>query len=159
MFGFFVLLCYTKLVKFEEGNKGLRKLALDFGDARIGIAQSDMLGIIANGLETYQRKDLNSDLTYIANLVKTNQVDTIVLGLPLNMDGTSGTRVEKTYEFAEQLKTVVGNTKIVFMDERLSTVSAEKLLISADVRRDKRKTVIDKMAATIILQSYLDKFN
>ena len=138
----------------------MRKLALDLGDARIGIAQSDMLGIIANGLETLNRTNLQADLDHIVNLVKQNGVDTIVLGLPINMDGSKGERVEKTYIFAEKLKEVLpNNVKIDFIDERLTTVSAEKVLLQADVRRDKRKTVIDKMAATIILQSYLDKIN
>ena len=138
----------------------MRKLALDLGDARIGVAQSDLMGIIANGLETIHRTNLQSDLNHIATLVKQNQVDTIVLGLPINMDGTKGERVEKTYAFAEQLKNFLpNNIKIEFIDERLTTVSAERVLLQADVRRDKRKTVIDKMAATIILQSYLDKIN
>ena len=138
----------------------MRKLALDLGDARIGVAQSDLMGIIANGLETINRTNLKKDLTYIAELVKKNQVDTVVLGLPINMDGTKGERVEKTYAFAEQLKEVLpSNVKIDFIDERLTTVAAERVLLQADVRRDKRKTVIDKMAATIILQCYLDKIN
>ena len=138
----------------------MRKLALDLGDARIGVAQSDLMGIIANGLETINRTNLQNDLNHIVQLVKQNQVDTVILGLPINMDGTKGERVDKTYEFAEQLKQVLpSNIKIDFIDERLTTVSAEKVLLQADVRRDKRKTVIDKMAATIILQSYLDKIN
>lgn len=138
----------------------MRKLALDLGDSRIGIAQSDLMGIIANGLETYHRKSLDEDLNYICNLVKNNNVNTVVLGLPINMDGSKGERVEKTYEFADKLKSVLPeNIKIEFIDERLTTVSAEKVLLQADVRRDKRKSVIDKMAATIILQCYLDKIN
>ncbi len=138
----------------------MRKMALDLGDARIGIAQSDIMGIIANGLETLNRTNLQADLNHIANLVKTNQVDTIVLGLPINMDGSKGERVEKTYQFANELKNVLpSGVKIEYIDERLTTVSAERILLQADVRRDKRKMVIDKMAATIILQSYLDKFN
>ena len=138
----------------------MRKLALDLGDARIGIAQSDMLNIIANGLETLNRTNLQDDLMHIANLVKNNSVDTVVLGLPINMDGTKGERVDKTYAFSEELKKVLpSNVKIDFIDERLTTVSAERVLLQADVSREKRKTVIDKMAATIILQSYLDKIN
>ena len=138
----------------------MRKLALDLGDARIGIAQSDALGIIANGLETLNRTNLQDDLNHIANLVKNNAVDTVVLGLPINMDGTKGERVDKTYAFSEELKKVLPeNIKIEFIDERLTTVSAERVLLEADVSRQKRKTVIDKMAATIILQSYLDKIN
>ena len=138
----------------------MRKLALDLGDARIGVAQSDLMGIIANGLETIVRTSLQEDLIHIVNLVKNNAVDTVVLGLPINMDGSKGERVEKTYAFSEELKKVLpSNVKIDFIDERLTTVSAERVLLQADVSRKKRKTVIDKMAATIILQSYLDKIN
>lgn len=133
-----------------------RVMALDLGDARIGIAMSDLMKIIANGYETYNRtKNLQKDLEYISGLVKPNLVDTIVMGLPINMDGTQGERVEITKAFAEELAKYT-DAKIVFQDERLSTVSAERVLLDADVRRDKRKTVIDKIAATIILQHYLD---
>lgn len=136
-------------------NNYYKTLALDLGERRIGIAISDLMGIIANGLETYTRKDIQSDCKYIANIVDNNNVKEIVLGLPKNMDGTCGPRVEKTYAFAEELKKYT-NAKIVYYDERLTTVAAEKVLISADVSREKRKTVIDKMAATIILQDYLN---
>ncbi len=136
----------------------MRKLCLDYGDVRIGIAMSDMLGIIASGLETYTRKDEQTDIEHIVKLIKDNNVDTVVIGLPINMDGTSGTRAEVTKAFGSKL---AENTtaKVVYLDERLSSVSAEKLLIEADVRRDKRKQVIDKLAATIILQNYLDIYS
>ena len=136
----------------------MRKLCLDYGDVRIGIAMSDMLGIIASGLETYTRQDEQSDIEHIVKLIKDNNVDTVVIGLPINMDGTSGNRVEVTKAFGTKL---AENTtaKVVYLDERLSSVSAEKLLIEADVRRDKRKQVIDKLAATIILQNYLDIYS
>lgn len=133
----------------------MRKMCLDYGDVRIGIALSDPMGIIANGLETYIRKDEQTDLEHIVQLIKDNSVDTIVIGLPINMDGTSGDRVSVTKTFGEKLAGLT-SAKVVYMDERLSSVSAEKLLIEADVRRDKRKQVIDKLAATIILQNYLD---
>lgn len=132
-----------------------KTMALDLGERRIGIALSDVMGIIASGLETYERKDIISDCNYIAGLVAKHGVKEIVVGLPKNMDGTSGERVEKTYEFCEKLKEYT-QEKIVYYDERLTTVAAEKLLISADVSRQKRKTVIDKLAATIILQDYLN---
>ena len=133
-----------------------RKMGLDLGDVNIGIAFSDPLGMFASGYENYRRKDIKSDLEYIAGLVQLKDVDTIVVGLPINMDGTSGPRVQFTKEFAEQLSKCV-TAKIEFIDERLTTVSAQKLLISADVRREDRKKVVDKVAASIILQSYLDK--
>ena len=132
-----------------------KTMAVDLGERRIGIALSDIMGIIASGLETYERKDLVTDCKYIAGLVSKHGVKEIVVGLPKNMDGTSGERVEKTYEFCEKLKEYT-QEKIVYYDERLTTVAAEKLLISADVSRQKRKTVIDKLAATIILQDYLN---
>ncbi len=134
----------------------MRKLGVDFGDARIGLAISDPLGMFASGLETYHRKNLQSDVSYIANLVKEKEVDTLVVGLPLNMDGTSGIRVEKTKQFCEEILKIC-NVKIEYLDERLTTVEAEKMLISADVRRENRKKVIDKVAATLILQNYLNR--
>ena len=137
------------------GMEYYRTMSLDLGDVRIGIAISDILNIIANGLETYNRQSDEKDVQYIANLVKEHNVKVIVLGLPINMDGTKGERVEKTYAFAEKLKKVV-DCKIDYMDERLTTVTAERVLIDGNVRRDKRKQVIDKLAAAIILQSYLD---
>lgn len=132
-----------------------KTMALDLGECRIGIALSDLMGIIASGLETYERKTVELDCEYISKLVSKHGVKEIVVGLPKNMDGTSGERVEKTYAFCEILKKYT-DAKMVFYDERLTTVAAEKLLISADVSRQKRKTVIDKLAATIILQDYLN---
>lgn len=137
----------------------MRKLALDIGTVRIGIASSDPMGIIASGYETYVRSgNIEKDMTYIAELAENKGCDTIVLGLPLNMDGSEGDKVKEIKEFAEVLKNYT-NIKIDFQDERWSTVSAEKMLIESSVRREKRKKVIDKVAATIILQTYLDKIN
>lgn len=136
----------------------LRKLGIDYGDARIGLALSDPLGMFASGLETYKTANREKDLQYVADIIQKHDVDTVVVGLPLNMDGTSGIRVEKTKEFCEQLKPLI-KAEIVFNDERLTTVSAEKMLIESNVRREKRKTVIDKVAACLILQSWLDSHN
>lgn len=132
-----------------------KKIGLDVGDVRIGIAVSDMLGMIANARESYTRKGLEKDLRYFTDLAKTENADAFVLGLPKNMDGTEGERVEVTREFGDKLHEFSG-LPVVYMDERLSTVAAERMLIQADVRRDKRKKVIDKVAACIILQNYLD---
>ena len=99
--------------------------------------------------------NLEKDCLHIADLIKNNNVKVVVLGLPLNMDGTAGVRVDKTKQFAEELKKFT-DAKIEFLDERLTSVSAEKILISADVSRKKRKQVLDKLSATIILQDYLD---
>ncbi len=132
-----------------------KKIGLDVGDVRIGIAVSDMLGMIANARESYTRKGLEKDLRYFTDLAKAENADAFVLGLPKNMDGTEGERVEETREFGDKLHEFSG-LPVVYMDERLSTVAAERMLIQADVRRDKRKKVIDKVAACIILQNYLD---
>lgn len=132
-----------------------KKIGLDVGDVRIGIAVSDMLGMIANARESYTRKGLEKDLMYFTDLAKAENADAFVLGLPKNMDGTEGERVEVTREFGDKLHEFSG-LPVVYMDERLSTVAAERMLIQADVRRDKRKKVIDKVAACIILQNYLD---
>lgn len=133
----------------------MRKLGIDYGDSRIGLALSDPMGIIASALETFVRFKDNRDFEYLAKVVQTNEVDTIVVGLPKNMDGTEGIRVELTRAFCEQLKGYT-SANIVFRDERLTSMQAERTLLEADLRRDKRKQLIDKMAAQIILQSYLD---
>ena len=134
-----------------------RKVALDVGDVRIGVAVSDMLGITANPRETYVRKGktFEDDINYFVKYAKEEDADAFVIGLPMNMDGTEGPRAEVTREFGEALKEASG-LHVIYVDERLTTVSAERMLIGADVRREKRKQVIDKVAATIILQSYLD---
>lgn len=133
------------------------KIALDVGDVRIGVAISDLLGITANPRETYVRKkgDVEADIAYFCEYAKREDADCFVLGLPKNMDGTEGDRALVTREFGDMLKQASG-LEVFYQDERLTTVSAERMLIDADVRRDKRKKVIDKVAATIILQSYLD---
>lgn len=136
-------------------NSYYRVMALDYGDVRIGIALSDVTRFLASGLENYTRVSLDIDCKHIADIAEKNNVKIIVLGLPLNMNGSSGIRVEKTKEFAEELKKYTSAT-IDFLDERLTSVSAEKILISADVSRKKRKDVLDKLSATIILQDYLD---
>ena len=136
----------------------MRKVAVDLGDVRIGLASSDIMGIIASGSETYYRKGGDVDVDYVAQFAKNQQADTIVIGLPINMDGTEGERAQISRDFGDKLKEKT-DCKIVFIDERLTSKSAERLLISADMRREKRKNVIDKVAAAIILQSYLDKIN
>lgn len=133
-----------------------RKMGLDLGNVNIGIAFSDPMAMFASGFVNYRRRSLEQDLRYIADIAKDKGVDTIVVGLPKNMDGTDGERVQFTYDFCAELKKYT-SIPIVYQDERLTTVSAEKLLISADVRREKRKKVIDEVAASIILQNYLDK--
>ena len=126
----------------------MRIIALDIGDVRIGVAVSDLMKIIANPRETYVRKDEDSDIAYFIDLAKKEEADTFVVGLPINMDGTEGPRVEICRAFGEKLKEKSG-LKVEYQDERLTTVTAERMLIEADVRREKRKQVIDKVAASL----------
>lgn len=132
-----------------------RILGLDIGDKRIGVAISDSLGITAQSLETINRVGKKKDVERIEEIIKEYNVDLIVSGNPINMNGTIGERSEKTVAFA---KYISNRTKIpvVFQDERLTTVSAESILIEQGVRRENRKNHIDKVAASFILQAYLD---
>ncbi len=131
-----------------------RILALDVGDVRIGLALSDPMQIIASPLETYTRKNIEADIEYIRNIVESKDVGEIVSGLPLSMSGNENEQVKKTKEFIEKLKEVVF-VPITLFDESLTSVSAEEMLIDADVKRKDRKKVIDKIAASIILNDYL----
>ena len=142
----------------------MRKIALDVGDKTVGIALSDELGITAQGLMTLERVGIRKDTTKILDLVKEHNCDTIVIGLPKKLDGTDSIQTEKVYEFRTMLEnkmrsSKMGHIKIEFYDERFTTVMAERVLIEGDVRREKRKSVIDKQAAVIILQSYLDSLS
>ena len=139
----------------------MRKIALDVGDKTVGIALSDELAITAQGLMTLERVGIRKDTTKILQLVKEYQCDTIVIGLPKKLDGPDSIQTEKVYEFRTMLENKMRSTgmkdvEVVWQDERLTTVMAEKVLIEADVSRKKRKKVIDKQAAVLIMQSYLD---
>lgn len=132
---------------------------MDVGNVRIGIAVSDIMGIIANPLETYTRKgNLRADAEYIAALAKEKEVSLFVSGMPLNLKGRETEQAQKTREFTDELCAVC-DIPIEFLDERFTTLSAERTLIQGNVRREDRKKVIDKVAATIILQNYLDRNN
>lgn len=133
----------------------MRVLGIDYGDKRIGLALSDQLRIIASPLEVYYRKSLQQDLEYIQKIIQANQVDTIVIGLPINMDGTLGERATQTQDFGEQLRQLT-NIPIVYVDERWTSKESERILIQSNIRREKRKTLVDKVAAQNILQRYLD---
>ena len=136
-----------------------RIMALDVGNVRIGIAVSDLMGIIANPLETYTRKgNLAVDAEYIANLAKQKEVSLFISGLPLSLSGGENEQSLKTREFIEELQKHT-DIPVKFLDERFTTLSAERVLIQGNVRRENRKKVIDKVAATIILQNYLDSKN
>lgn len=130
-------------------------MGLDYGDRRIGVAISDAFGWTAQGVEVIERRRDEGELDRIAALVKENEVGEIVVGLPKNMNGTIGPRGEICMEFASTLRESL-SLPVHLWDERLSTVSAERTLLEADVSRKKRKQVVDKMAASLILQNYLD---
>lgn len=134
----------------------LRILAFDIGEKRIGVAVSDPLGITAQGIETYHRSDdTQKDIDYLLKIADRYKPVKIVFGMPRNMDGSYGMQAEITRTFADEvLKHWNGDH--AFQDERLTTASARRVLLEADMRRDKRKQVIDKIAAVLILQSYLD---
>lgn len=130
-------------------------MGLDVGDKTIGIAISDLMGLTAQGIETIRRTNLKADYARLKVLIDEKEVDKIIVGLPKNMNGTIGPQGEKVLSFVEGLKNRFSK-EIVLWDERLTTVAAERALIQADMRREKRKTVIDMVAATYILQGYLD---
>ena len=134
----------------------MRKMSLDVGTRTIGIAVSDLLGMIANGVETIKRTTEERDFARIGELIKEHEVDTLVVGYPKNMNGTIGERAQACEAMAHRLEALFPACKAVLWDERLSTVAAEKVLVDADMRRKKRKQVIDMMAAVVILQNYLD---
>ncbi|MBF8984781.1 Holliday junction resolvase RuvX [Lutibacter sp. B2] len=136
----------------------MRSMGLDVGDKTIGIAVSDAMSLIAQGLETIRRTNQKADYKRIGEIIQDKTITKIIVGLPKNMNGTIGPQGEKTLKFAEGLKNRF-KVEILMWDERLTTVSAERTLISADVSRQKRKKVIDMVAATYILQSYLDGQN
>lgn len=134
----------------------MRIIGLDVGDKTIGIAVSDALMLTAQGIETIRREAWPSDLQRLQELIAEYDVDRIVIGLPRNMNGTEGERCDIVREFADHLKESISDKEIIFWDERLSTVAAERYLVAADVSRAKRRKIIDKMAAVFILQGYLD---
>ncbi len=136
-----------------------RYLSLDVGDATVGIAVSDLLGMTAQGVETIRRKSLVDDLARLKELMDQYETRSLVLGLPKNMNGTQGERCDVVRNFAEEIRKMVPDVEIVFWDERLSTVAAARSLIEADVSRKKRRKIIDKMAAVFILQGFLDKLS
>ena len=139
----------------------MKKIALDVGDKTIGVAVSDALNITAQGVTTIERVGIRKDSGKVMDYIREFDCDTVVIGLPKKLDGTDSPQTEKVYEFKTMLENKMrssgmGNVKIEFYDERITTVMAEKVLIEADMSRGKRKKVIDKQAAVIILQSYLD---
>lgn len=137
----------------------MRYLGLDLGTKTLGVAVSDKTGLIATSF-TILRHDNNFDylIEELKKVIKEKEIETIVLGLPKNMNNTIGERGEMVISFKEKLEEST-NLPVILEDERLTTKVAENILITADVSRKKRKKVIDKMAANVILQSYLDRRN
>ncbi len=133
----------------------MRILGIDYGQKRIGIAISDEMAIVATPVGTVEESGVNAAVAAIAKIVTEREVGKIIVGLPRNMDGSIGPKAQETLAFVEKLKTR-STVPIQMWDERLTTKAAERAMIEADVSRKKRRENIDKMAAQLILQSYLD---
>lgn len=133
-------------------------LGLDVGDVWIGVAISDALMLTAQPLMTIKRESNKIAYEKIQEIIKENNVEKVVVGLPKNMNNTIGPQSEKVIKFAEKLKNKF-KVEIEYVDERMTTLMAEQVLIEGSVRRENRKKYIDKIAATYILQSYLDRIN
>lgn len=138
----------------------MRYLGLDLGNRTCGVAVSDGLGIIATSITTirFREKDLQKCLECVKMYVVDRKIDKIVMGLPKNMNGSLGFQSEYVLEFKQMLETNIG-LEVILYDERLTTVEVTKMMISADLSRAKRKNKVDTLAATLILQSYLDSIN
>lgn len=141
----------------------MKIIALDVGDKTIGVAVSDDLLLTGQGVTTIQRVGIRKDTGKIIDMIREYKVDTVIIGLPKRLDGTDSPQTEKVHEFRQMLENKLlslgmsKDVKVDYQDERLTTVMAEKVLIEADLSRKRRKEVIDKQAAVLILQGYLDK--
>ena len=140
----------------RTGPQEVRILALDVGEKRIGLAVSDPLGITAQGLEVLTRRDPETDLARLIEVARQWGVQEIVLGLPRHMDGRPGKAVPEILELGQRLKEALG-VKVATLDERLTTAEAERVLLQADLSRRRRRQVVDRLAAVLILQGYLDQ--
>lgn len=136
----------------------MRILGLDIGQKTIGLAISDPLGLTAQGITTIHRKNKKSDIEELKKVCKEYEVETLVIGLPKNMNNSIGFAGEKIQEFSKLIEEEIG-LKIEFWDERLTTVAAHRAMLEADLSRGKRKKIVDKVAATYILQGYLDRLS
>ena len=132
-----------------------RIMGLDIGDKTIGVAVSDLMGLTAQGVKTVKRVGKKKDIEELKAIIKERQVTKIVSGLPKNMNGTLGPQGEKVIKFCELLEQETG-IKIEYWDERLSTVSANRVMLEGNMRREYRKEHKDELAAVVILQGYLD---
>ena len=132
-----------------------RILALDLGKRRIGLAISDELGITAQGLETFQRARVREDIAQLAQLVRERNVSLILMGNPVHMSGQEGRQSEHARDFGERLRAATG-LEVKFWDERLTTVEAQRVLRESGISLQKRTAAVDRLAAVILLESYLD---
>jgi putative Holliday junction resolvase len=133
-----------------------RVLGLDLGEVRIGLALSDLLGLTAQPLANLKRVGPKKDLRALAALAREHDVTTVVIGLPLLLSGEEGDKAQEAREFAEGLGRHIHGVRIVLWDERMTTVQAERAMLEGNVRRRKRRQKVDSLAATLILQSFLD---
>ena len=133
----------------------MKILGLDIGEKRIGVAISDELGYTAQGLQVLNRKGLDDDLAVIQELVMAAEVSEVVVGLPKNMDGSLGEGAQNVLSFTRKMEELL-SVPVTLWDERLTTSEATRVLLQADLSRNKRRKVVDKVAATLILQGYLD---
>lgn len=134
----------------------MRYIGLDVGTRTIGVAVSDPLGLTAQGITTIRRKSLDHDFIELEAIFKEYVVKEVIVGLPKNMNGSIGPQAELSMEFGRQLEEKF-NLKVIYWDERLTTMAANRIMLEADFSRKKRKSLVDKIAATYILQGYLDK--
>lgn len=134
----------------------MRVLALDYGDARTGVAVSDALGITAQGLESVDSKNQYKLLNRLAEIIKEYSIEKIVIGYPLNMNATAGPRVEKTDKFIKILEDRF-HLEVIKIDERLTTVASHRTMTELGIKKEKKKQIVDTMSAVYILQMYLDK--
>lgn len=140
----------------------MRKLGLDVGDKTIGVAVSDELDITAQGVTTIDRVGIRKDAGKVMDYVREYDCDTVVMGLPINLDGSDSVQTEKVREFRTMLENKMrssgmADVKVEWQDERFTTVIAKRVLMEANMKRKSRKEVVDKQAAIIILQSYMDR--
>ena len=136
----------------------MRKLGIDYGDARVGLAITDELGITVQGLETVHHKGNDKVvLKRLEELFKQYEIDTIVVGLPINMDGTKAERVEITEKFIHKLKCKFNKVKIEEVDERLTTVAAHRTMNYLNINKNEKRNVVDTISAVYILETYMNK--
>ena len=137
----------------------MRILGIDYGDARVGIAISDPLGITSQGLETIHHQGNDKKvLKRLEEILAEYEIDIIVIGMPFNMDGTSSKRIEITYKFIHKLKCKFNNIKIETIDERLTTVAAHKTMNILNINRKNKKNIVDTISAGYILETYMNKY-